>query len=122
MLIPDRVTLRDVWVEINATVSGMGEITIENAGELYIWSYARTEGYPAGEFHTTNISIRAGGKFEPLTVETQMKLVAVRVVVNGNGYLRTNNLYLDAVNVTVDLSGMNILKQTISAIYIMDVT
>ena len=117
MLIPDRVTLRDVWVEINATVSGMDEITMENAGELFIWSYARTEGYPAGEFHTTNISIRAGGKFEPLTVETQMKLVVVRVVVNGNGYFRTNNLYLDAVNVTVDLSGMNILKQTISAIY-----
>ena len=107
MLIPDRVTLRDVWVELNATVSGMDEITVENGGQLYIWSYAKTEGFPSGEFHTTNISIRAGGKFEPLTAEEQMRLVVTRVVVNGNGYFRTNNLYLDAVNVTIDLSGMH---------------
>ena len=85
----------------------MDEITVENGGELYVWSYARTEGYPVGEIHCTNISIRAGGKFEPLTAIEQIKLVVTRVVVNGNGYFRTNSLYLDAVNVTIDLSGMN---------------
>ena len=116
MLIPDRVTLRDVWCEINATVSGMDEITIENAGELYIWSYARTTGFPAGEFHTTNISVRAGGKIEPLTAETQMKLVVTRIVVNGNGYFRTNSLYLDVVNVTIDLSGTEFLNSNVNGV------
>lgn len=113
--IPKRVTLRDVWAEINATVSGMDEITVENNGELYVWSYARTDGYPEGEIHCTNISVRAGGKFEPLTAVQQIKLVVTRVVVNGNGYFRTNSLYLDAVNVTIDLSGKVLL------VYIMAV-
>ena len=105
ILIPDRVTLRDVWVELNATIIGMDEITVENGGRLYVWSYARTHGKPVGEIHCTNISVRAGGKFEPLTAEHQMKLVVIRIVINGNGYMRTNSLHLKAVNVTVDLSG-----------------
>ena len=105
MLIPDRVTLRDVWVELYATIFGMGVITVENGSVLYVWSYAKTYGKPDGEIHCINISVRAGGKFKPVIAETQMKLVVVRVVVNGKGYLRTNSLYLEAVNVTVDLSG-----------------
>ena len=60
-----------------------------------------------GEIHCVNISVRAGGKFEPLTAIEQIKLVATKVHVNGNGYFRTNSLYLQAVNVTVDLSGRN---------------
>ena len=97
--------MRDVWAEINATVSPVKDFTIENGGELYIWSYARTAGQPEGEIHCVNISVRAGGKFEPLTAVEQIKLVATKVHVNGNGYFRTNSLYLQAVNVTVDLSG-----------------
>ena len=101
------MTLRDVWAEINSTLSPVKDFTIENGGELYIWSYARTNGYPVGEIHCVNISVRAGGKFEPLTAIEQIKLVATKVHVNGNGYFRTNSLYLQAVNVTVDLSGRN---------------
>ena len=103
--LPDRVTLRDVWAELNATLSGFDDITVENDGRLFIWSFARSNGKPAGEIHCTNISVRAGGKFEPLTAVDQMKLVVTRLVVNGKGYVRTNKLYVKAVNVTVDLSG-----------------
>lgn len=97
--------MREVWAEINGTIEGMDVIAIENEGELYIWSYANTDGYKEGEIKATNISVRAGGKFEPLMAEEQMNLYVTRLVVNGNGYVRTNNLRLNATNVTIDLSG-----------------
>lgn len=97
--------MRDVWAELNATLIGIDEVVVENNGELYIWSYANTIGFPEGTINVTNITIRAGGKFEPLTAEKRMRLEVVRVIVNGKGYLRTNNLELHATNVTIDLSG-----------------
>ena len=103
--VPSKVTLREVWAEINGTIEGMNVIAVENDGELYIWSYANSDGYKEGQLVATNISVRAGGKFEPLTAVKQMNLVVTRLVVNGNGYVRTNNLKLNATNVTIDLSG-----------------
>lgn len=100
--------MRDVWAELNATLIGIDEVVVENNGELYIWSYANTIGFPEGTINVTNITIRAGGKFEPLTAEKRMRLEAVRVIVNGKGYLRTNNLELHSTNVTIDLSGQEL--------------
>jgi hypothetical protein len=37
--------MREVWAEINGTIIGLDDISVENEGELYIWSYANTEGY-----------------------------------------------------------------------------
>ena len=102
---PNRVTLREVWAEVNGTIEGMDDITIENEGRLYIWSYANSDGYDEGVVVATNISVKAGGRFEPLAAEKQMYLQVVRLIVNGNGEVRTNNLRLNATNVTVDLSG-----------------
>lgn len=99
------MTLREVWAEINATIEGMDVIAVENEGELYLWSYANTDGQDEGVITATNISIRAGGKFEPLSAEKQMNLIVARLVINGNGYVRTNSLKLNATNVTIDLSG-----------------
>jgi len=104
--VPNKLNMREVWAEINGTIEGMDDVTVENEGELYIWAYANSHGYPQGQIKATNISVRAGGKFEPLAVpERQMKLSVTRFVVNGNGYVRTNNLQLNATNVTIDLSG-----------------
>jgi len=104
--VPNKVILREVWAEINGTIEGMDDITVENKGELYIWAYANSDTYNQGEIKATNISVRAGGKFEPLAVpERQMKVFVKRLVINGNGYVRTNNLQLNATNVTIDLSG-----------------
>ncbi|XP_060557569.1 uncharacterized protein LOC132717977, partial [Ruditapes philippinarum] len=103
--VPSKVTLREVWAEINGTIEGMNVIAVENEGELYIWSYANSDGYKEGQLVATNISVRAGGKFEPLTAVEQMNLIVTRLVVNGNGYVRTNSLKLNATNVTIDLSG-----------------
>ncbi|KAL4226615.1 hypothetical protein ACF0H5_014598 [Mactra antiquata] len=103
--VPAKVTLRDVWVEINGTIEGMDVVTIENEGGLYIWSYANTDGYNEGQIIATNITVRAGGIFEPLAAEKVMKLNVTRLIVNGNGYVRGNHLELGATNVTIDLSG-----------------
>ncbi|WAR26294.1 hypothetical protein MAR_011998 [Mya arenaria] len=103
--VPNKVIIREVWAEINGTIEGMDVITVENRGELYIWSHANSDGYEKGEIKATNISVRAGGKFEPLAAVRKMKLYVTRLVINGNGYVRTNNLQLNATNVTIDLSG-----------------
>ncbi|XP_076091252.1 uncharacterized protein LOC143063127 [Mytilus galloprovincialis] len=103
--IPERIAMREVWAEINGTIIGLDDISVENEGELYIWSYANTEGLSEGSLQLTNISVKAGGKFEPLTAEKVINITVVRVLVNGNGYVRTNHLKLHAVNVTIDLSG-----------------
>lgn len=96
-------------MELNGTVKdNLEDITVEDEGKLYIWSYANTENDPQGTFAVTNISVRAGGQFEPLTATelgTKMSIKAETVVVNGMGYIRTNRLQLNATNVTIDLAG-----------------
>ena len=103
--LPNRIVMRDTWMELNGTFTELGELTVENGGKLYIWSLANTKGKPVGEIHCINITVKAGGKFEPLTAVDQMKLVATRVEVKGYGYMRTNNLHLKTVNLTIDQSG-----------------
>ena len=103
--IPDRITMREVWGEFNGTIIGLDDIAVENEGELYIWSYANTQGSPVGTINVTNITVRAGGKFEPLASDRQIVIEVVRMIINGKGYVRTNNMHLFATNVTIDLSG-----------------
>jgi len=92
----------------NGTVEGASDLAIEDNGELYLWSYARTSGDPEGVFRAVNISVRPGGKFEPLTVEGAAKMVLklTRFTVNAFGYVRTNDLAVTTENFTIDLSGM----------------
>ena len=37
IVVPDRVTVREVWAELNGTLEGTDDITVENGGELFIW-------------------------------------------------------------------------------------
>jgi len=94
-------------MEQNGTVEGASDLAIEENGTLYLWSYARTSGDPEGVFRATNISVRPGGMFVPLTVDgaAKMVLILTRFTVNGFGYVRTNDLAITAENVTIDLSG-----------------
>ena len=105
MELPTRVTIRDVWLALNCTLTGMDEIAVENNGELYIWSYANTAGQPRGVIVATNITVRAGGKFEPLAADKTLQINVTNLIVNGNGYLRTNDLVVYAYQLTIDLSG-----------------
>jgi hypothetical protein len=34
--IPERIAMREVWAEINGTIIGLDDISVENEGELYI--------------------------------------------------------------------------------------
>lgn len=99
--------MREVFVENNGTIFNVEEITVENKAGLYLWSYGRTEGNPEGHYTLTNLSIKAGGHAEALTADLgpMIQLVLTRLTINGNGDLRTNRLKLNAVNITVDLSG-----------------
>ena len=101
--------MRDVWAELNGTIIGLDDISVENGGKLNIWSYANTKGYPEGTLNLLNIVVKAGGKFEPLTTENNivMKINVTTITVNGNGYVRTNYLKLYAENCTIDLSGLS---------------
>ncbi len=108
MEVPNRVTLRNVWMEVNGTVEGAQDIAVEDGGELYIWSYAHSAEMPQGVIRVENLTVRAGGELQCLTVDEgvpRFKLEAVRVTVNGYGYFRTNDIHIAAHNLSVDLSG-----------------
>ena len=99
--------MREVFWENNATISGVDEFVIENEGKLYMWSYGRTVGQAEGQYSLTNVTVKAGGRGEFLMAVDGpvVELNVTRLTINGKGALRTNYLRLDAVNVTVDLSG-----------------
>ena len=107
MELPNRLTLREVFMEINGTIEGAADIAVENEGELYLWSFANTANDPQGVFRAINMSVRAGGKFEPLTAEgaPRLALHVQRMEVNAHGYVRANNLLMTTQNLTIDLSG-----------------
>lgn len=100
-----RIIMRDVWAEFNVTFIGIDEVVVENNGELYIWFYVNIIGFLEGIINVINIIIRAGGKFEFLTVEKRMRFEVVRVIVNGKGYLCINNFEFYFINVIIDFLG-----------------
>ena len=91
----------------NGTVEGASDLAIEDKAVLYLWSHARTAGDPEGVFRAVNISVRPGGKFEPITVDGAAKMVLklTRFTVNAFGYVYTNDLSITAENFTIDLAG-----------------
>ena len=76
-------------MEVNGTIEGANDMTMEDEGELYIWSYANTDGDPAGVIALENFTVRAGGKFEALSADgspNKMRIETTRFTVNGYGY------------------------------------
>lgn len=69
LVVPDRVTVREVWAELNGTLEGTDDISVENDGELFIWSHARSFEQPAGEIHLDQLSVRSGGKVQALSAD-----------------------------------------------------
>ena len=118
MELPSRLTLREVFMEINGTIEGVADIAVENDGELYLWSFANTANDPQGVFRAINVSVRAGGKFEPLTADgaPRLALHLQRMEVNAHGYVRTNNLLLTTQNLTIDLSGNDVISLLLSCL------
>ena len=109
--VPVRLTVRDVWMELNCTLERARDITVENNGQLYMWSNGHSAGSDRGTFIFDKVYVRAGGKYEALTADAgaRMKLEITTLVINGHGYLRTNEIHIQAENITVDLSGVKLL-------------
>ena len=107
MELPCRLTLCEVFVELNGSIEGAADIVVENEGELYLWSFASTANDPQGVSRAISVSVRAGGKFEPLTAEgaPRLALHLQQMEVNTHGYVHSNNLLMTTQNLAIDLSG-----------------
>ncbi|XP_077861760.1 LOW QUALITY PROTEIN: uncharacterized protein LOC100369350 [Saccoglossus kowalevskii] len=99
--------MRDVWMECNGTLANVADLTVETGGFLYLWSYGSTYNQLDGVYEFGNVTIRADGKFELLTVAnySRMSLGVTLLDVKAGGYVRTNDMKLTAVNVTIDVAG-----------------
>ena len=105
--IPSNIVIREVYFKLSGTISGLKTLTVENKGYFLMTSDANTANEPIGTLHVTNISARAGSQIDFLKTENGSWITVnlTNIVVNSKGNVRTNNLLLYAVNVTVDLSG-----------------
>ena len=113
--LPPRLSMRDVWMEINGTLADVGDFTIDSGGALSMWSYGNSLDQPSGRYKCVNVTVRSDGKFEMLTVkdEAEFTLDLKLFVVNAGGYVRTNRLHLIAEDLTVDVAGKSGFLHTI---------
>ncbi len=105
--VPPRLSLRDVWMEINGTLADALDFVVDSGGELYLWSYGMSRDEQEGTFDCVNMTVRSDGKLEMLTVDdgNEMTLKLTTMIVNAGGYVRTNQLHLVAENMTIDVAG-----------------
>ena len=113
--IPKNLNLRNVWMEVNGTISDSEEYVIDKNGALYIWSTGKTRGYSQGFYHFVNLTVRSSGKLYTTTLQGEPILTVngTKVVVNAGGVISGNSLRIESENITVDMAGMtkNILNK-----------
>ena len=111
MEVPEHIIVREVWMWLNCTLQGASELTVEDEGEVKVWSHAHSIGEPDGVITAKAISVRAGGKMEALTADSaeRMQIRTTTFTVNGLGYFRTNTITITTHNLTVDVAGMYII-------------
>ncbi|XP_070535283.1 uncharacterized protein [Ptychodera flava] len=106
--LPRRAVMRDVWMEVNGTLADIEDFTVESGGLLYFWSYGSTRNQIDGVYQFVNMTIRADGKFELLTVADYNRMVlnlTSLMEVKAGGYVRTNDMLVIAENITIDVAG-----------------
>ncbi|XP_038052472.1 uncharacterized protein LOC119725183 [Patiria miniata] len=105
--LPPRLSMRDVWMEINGTLADVGDFTVDSGGMLHMWSYGNSRDQPPGRYECVNMTVRSDGKLEMLTVqdESEFTFELKRFVVNAGGYVRTNQLHVIAEDLTIDVAG-----------------
>ena len=107
LFLPKRVSLREVWMYVNGSVSDSEEYAIDRDGQLHLWSGGNSEGEPEGTFVFVNITIRARGRLIATTLAGHGKMAVHcrRMVVNAGGKFISNDVHLTAVNITIDAAG-----------------
>ena len=105
--VPSRLSLREVWMEVNGTLSDAHDYVVDRSGELYLWSAAHSKGHSEGVFLFGNISVRSRGRLYLTSMPQRDRIVlnTTRFVVNAGGGVYTNNLHVLAVNATIDVAG-----------------
>lgn len=105
--LPKRVSLREVWMYVNGSLSDSQEYVVDKDGELHLWSGGNSEGEPEGTFVFVNISMRARGHLIATTLagHGKMAVQCERMVINAGGKFISNDVHLTAVNITIDAAG-----------------
>ena len=107
LFLPKRVSLREVWMYVNGSVSDSEEYVVDRDGQLHLWSGGNSEGEPEGTFVFVNVSIRARGRLFATTLAGHGKMAVQcnRMVINAGGKFISNDVHLTAVNITIDAAG-----------------
>lgn len=105
--LPNRVSLREVWMYVNGSVSDSQEYVVDRDGELHLWSGGNSEGEPEGTFVFVNISVRARGRMFATTLagHGKMAVQCKRMLVNAGGKFMSNDVHLTAARIIVDAAG-----------------
>lgn len=109
--IPKKLYLRDVWMEVNGTISDSEEYTIDRKGSLSVWSTGRTRNYPQGFYHFVNLTVRSQGLLYTTRVNSGERMIvnASSIIINAGGVISGNGLKIESTNVTVDMAGKTII-------------
>ena len=105
--IPRKLYLRDVWMEVNGTVSDSVEYIIDQRGSLSLWSIGSTVNCQKGHYNFVNLTVRSQGLLYTTAVNSTEKVTVnvTRMVVNAGGVVSGNNLEIKSTNLTVDMAG-----------------
>ena len=105
--IPKKLYLRNVWMEVNGTISDSLEYTIDKRGSLSVWSTGHTLNYPKGFYHFYNLTVRSEGLLYATATDlaSLVTVNATRIVVNAGGKISGNRLKTESTNLTVDMAG-----------------
>lgn len=107
LFLPKRVSLREVWMYVNGSLSDSKEYVVDKDGQLHLWSGGNSEGEPEGTFVFGNISIYARGRLTATTLfgHGKMAVQCIKMVINAGGKFISNDVHFSATNITVDAAG-----------------
>ena len=111
--VPPRLSLREVYMEVNGSLADSHDYVIDRDGQLYLWSGGNSIGEELGHFRFINISVRSRGLLYTTTLQKQgrVTLNVTRMVVNAGGRVSGNDLKIIAVNSTIDVAGMTTVNR-----------
>lgn len=80
---------------------------MDSGGSLSMWSEGNSADHPVGTFKLTDITVRANGEVVWWTSAEfpEMTVLLRDLKINAGGEVITNQLILEAENVTIDTSG-----------------
>ena len=105
--VPRRLSLREVYMEINGTLADSDDYTIDRDGKLFLWSGGQSLGEKKGHFRFINMSIKSLGLLHTTKIQGHgpVSLHTTRFVVNAGGLASVDDFFLYSVNATIDVAG-----------------